>query len=89
MLNQFKRKLKHLALLDAVVEQEWEYRYYSYNSQWGKQEEMVSLRDGSGGEWFVLVDGDNVAFKCSSPVDGLVVDFGALKALVPKRFSSF
>lgn len=89
MLNQFKRKLKHLALLDAVVEQEWEYRYYSYNSLWAEQEEMASLRNGSGGECFVLFDGDNVAFKCTSPVDGLVDDFEVLKVSVPKRFSSF
>ena len=89
MLDQFRRKLKRLALLDAIVEQEWEYRYYSFNSEWSEHEEMASLRDGCGGEWFVLFDGDNVAFKCTSLVDGLVDDFVELKASVPKHFSSF
>ena len=89
MPDQLKRKLKRLALLDAMIEQEWEYRYYSFDSAWSESEEMASLRDGSGGEWFVHFAGDNVAFKCTSPVDGIVEDFEKLKSSVPKRFTSF
>lgn len=89
MQEQLKRKFKHLALLDAVIEQEWEYRYYSFDSAWSDSEEMASVRDGSGGECFLHFHNDNVAFKCTSPVDGLFADFDSLKSTVPKRFSSF
>ncbi len=89
MIENLRRKLKHLALLDATIEQEWEYRYYSYNAVWSESEEMASLRNGSGGEWFFLFDGENVAFKCTSPVDGLANDFESLKSQVPGRLSVF
>ena len=61
--------------LDAIIEPEWEYRYYSYNSKWSDTEEMASLRDSCGGEWFFLIGEDNLSFKCTSPVDGLADDF--------------
>ena len=86
---QLKNKLKYLALLDAIIEPEWEYRYYSYNSKWAENEEMSSLRDSCGGEWFILFFGDSVAFKCTSPVDGLAANFEELKGLVPIEYSSF
>jgi len=89
MIETIKQKLRRLALLDAIIEQEWEYRYYSFDSEWSETEEMASLRDGSGGEWFFLFEGQNMAFKCTSPVDGLVQDFEELKIKVPERFSSF
>lgn len=86
---ELRNKLKHLALLDAIIEPEWEYRYYSYNSNWSDSEEMASLRDSCGGEWFFLLEGNNISFKCTSPVDGLVEDFDTLKQSVPERFSPF
>jgi len=53
MIEQLRKKMKSLALLDAIIEQEWEYRYFSYHSNWSDTEEKASLRDGSGGEWFL------------------------------------
>jgi len=84
-----RNKLKYLALLDAIIEPEWECRYYSYNSKWSDTEEMASLRDSCGGEWFFLLDENNVSFKCTSPVDGLVDNFDDIKKSVPERFGSF
>ena len=89
MIEIINKKLRRLALLDAIIEQEWEYRYYSFNSAWSESEEMASLRNGSGGEWFFLFEAANLAFKCTSPVDGLAQDFEELKLKVPERFSSF
>ncbi len=84
-----RNKLKHLALLDAIIEPEWEYRYYSYNSNWSNTEEMASLRDSCGGEWFFLFNDRNISFKCTSPVDGLVDNFDEIKESVPKKFTTF
>ena len=89
MIEDFKNKLKSLALLDAILEQDWELRYYSYNSGWSSTEEMASLRDSCGGEWFFLISDDGIAFKCTSPVDGLFEDFESIKKKVPDRFKAF
>ena len=43
-----------LAMLDAILCPEWEYRYYSFNSRWSEGEEMASMRNGSGDEYFLL-----------------------------------
>ena len=43
------RKLtQSLAMLDAIVGREWDYRYYSFNSKWGAGEWMASMRNGQG-----------------------------------------
>ncbi|MEK3838400.1 hypothetical protein [Paenibacillus sp. FSL R7-0128] len=36
------------AMLEAILMPEWEYRYYSYNAHWDKNEQMASMRDGEG-----------------------------------------
>ncbi len=52
-----------LAMLDAILCPEWEYRYYSFNSAWGPSEEMASMRNGSGDDWFLLLDATGAALK--------------------------
>jgi hypothetical protein len=37
------RQSKALAMLDAILSPEWEYRYYSFNSKWGPGEMMAVL----------------------------------------------
>ena len=44
---ELRNKLKQLALLDAIIEPEWEYRYYSYNSNWSDTEEIAAVANGS------------------------------------------
>jgi len=53
-INDLKMLLKSLAALDAIISPEWDYRYYSFNSQWGMNEQMGSMRNGCGDEFFVL-----------------------------------
>ncbi|MGS0896020.1 hypothetical protein ACVBGC_26340 [Burkholderia stagnalis] len=43
-----------LAVLDAVLSPEWEYRYYSFNQAWADGERMASMRNGSGDQWFAI-----------------------------------
>jgi hypothetical protein len=51
---RLNRLTKALAMLDAVIQPDWEYRYYSYNSKWADGEEMASMRNGQGDEWFCV-----------------------------------
>ncbi|MEC5385436.1 hypothetical protein VVD49_06850 [Uliginosibacterium sp. H3] len=48
--------LQAYALLDAILEAEWEYRYYSFNSKWSPTEHMGSMRNGSGDDLFAVFD---------------------------------
>lgn len=34
---------KVIAVLDTVLSQEWQFRYYSYNSQWAENEEFFKM----------------------------------------------
>lgn len=45
---------KAIAVLDAILSQEWEYRYYSYNSNWSDNEESCEMRNGSGDQMLIL-----------------------------------
>jgi hypothetical protein len=48
------RVLQAMAMLDAILCPEWEYRYYSFNSKWSTYEKMGSMRNGSGDDMFAL-----------------------------------
>jgi hypothetical protein len=54
---------KSLAMLDAIMMPEWQYRYYSFNSMWNTGEQMASMTDGSGDEWFCLFSSAGAALK--------------------------
>jgi hypothetical protein len=60
-IASFRRLTRALAMLDAILSQEWEFRYYSFNSRWGDGEMMASMRDGSGDHWFALISSFGVA----------------------------
>ena len=51
-----RRLLQSLALLDAIMEEEWDYRYYSFNAKWSDTEQMGSMRNGSGDDFFAVFD---------------------------------
>jgi hypothetical protein len=41
-----------MATLDAILCPEWQYRYYSFNRRWADGEQMGSMRNGSGDDFF-------------------------------------
>ncbi|MBA9003476.1 hypothetical protein [Thermomonospora cellulosilytica] len=45
---------RSLAVLEAILSPEWEYRYYSFNADWSCEEEMASMRNGSGDEYSII-----------------------------------
>jgi hypothetical protein len=45
---------RSLAMLDAILSPEWDSRYFSFDSAWSPTEEMASMRDGSGNDYFVV-----------------------------------
>lgn len=61
--RQLKQIMQSLAMLDAIISPEWEYRYYSFNSVWGDGEMMGSMRNGSGDDLFILFSGAGAFLK--------------------------
>ena len=86
-ISQFKHQLQALALADAIFSPEWEYRYFSFNAAWDKQnhEMMASFRNGEGDEYFILIAEQQVIAKIfahhlPSPIDW---------KQIPNQFPSF
>ena len=53
-IPELKRLLQSLAVLDAILSPQLEYRYYSFNAHWAPGEMMGSMSNGSGDEFFAL-----------------------------------
>lgn len=45
---------KAMAMLDAILHREWDWRYYSYDSCWSPTEELASMRDGGGNDYAIV-----------------------------------
>jgi hypothetical protein len=91
-IETLRRLTKSLAMLDAIICPEWLYRYYSYNSKWGDNKEMASMRDGCGDDWFLLFDENGAALKGfahESPFAKDVSLISRIQKTVPSVFASF
>lgn len=92
-IPQLRRITKSIATLDLILEPEWQYRYYSYNANWSADEEMASMRDGSGDEWFLLFHASGWAalkgFAHESPAAGVPGLSDALHRAVPDVYTVF
>jgi hypothetical protein len=62
-ISKLERLLKSLAALDTILCPEWDYRYYSFNSQWAENELMGSMRNGSGDEFYALFNSNGCFIK--------------------------
>jgi hypothetical protein len=62
-IEPLRKLAQSLAMLDAIVWRDWEDRYYSFNRRWGAGEQMASMRDGSGDNWFCVFAAPGALFK--------------------------
>ena len=53
-VHGLRRLVRSLATLDAIMAPQWEDRYYSFDSKWAPGEELGSMRNGQGDQWFAL-----------------------------------
>lgn len=53
-IDALKRLMQSMAMLDAILSPEWQYRHYSFNAKWAKGEQMGSMRDGCGNDLSAL-----------------------------------
>jgi hypothetical protein len=91
-LATIKRRARALAMIEAIVCPEWANRYYSYNSKWGQDLEMSSMRNGSGDDWFLLFGPFGAGIKGlahESPIAGDSALLLAARTSIPENFRSF
>jgi hypothetical protein len=62
-VDALRRLMQSMAVLDAILSPEWEYRLYSFNSKWSKGEQMGSMRNGMGDDLFALFTKDGCFLK--------------------------
>lgn len=95
-ISALKNLCKSLAMLDAIMSIKWDSRYYSFNSKWGEGEEMASMRNGSGEEYFILFNSQGAlikGFSHESPMSPWANDpeqvWPGVLDQVPVEFESF
>jgi hypothetical protein len=87
-----QQRARGLAMLEAIVCPEWEGRYYSYNCKWGVGEEMASMRNGQGDEWFLLIGTFGAGIKGLGHQSQLAGDaelLSEVRRCIPGTFASF
>src|SRR5215213_3662254 len=62
-IDELKRTCQSIAMLDAIVMDEWDYRYYSFDAQWGDGEMLASMRNGSGDWYYILFNSAGAIIK--------------------------
>ena len=62
-VDTLRRLMQSLAMLDAILSREWQYRYFSFNRRWSPSEQMGSMRNGQGDHYFALFNADGCWLK--------------------------
>ncbi|GAA3936463.1 hypothetical protein [Hymenobacter algoricola] len=83
-----QRVCKALAVLDAIISPEEEYRYHTYDAKWGEGEEVFELNDGEGDQLLVLFAPEGAVIN--GYADGLdPADKAPLTQRLPQPFHEF
>lgn len=53
-IETLRRRCQSLAVIDAILCPEWQYRYFSFNASWAQNEMLGSMRNGEGDDWQIL-----------------------------------
>ncbi|MFB9240169.1 hypothetical protein IV454_21880 [Massilia antarctica] len=89
-IPELRAVAQSLAMLDAILCPEWQYRYFSFNCAWAPGMEMASMRNGSGDAWFLLFDSVGAALKgFAHELAGDNTFSARLQVQVPCGFSAF
>lgn len=87
-VDGLKRLCQSLAMLDAILQPEWALRYFSFNAHWSDGEQMASLRDGSGGEYFIRFQKEGAIILGKTPRSPTGAEVTRLGHPLPGTFDS-
>jgi hypothetical protein len=88
-IEDVRKTSQGLALVDAIIMPEWEYRYFSFDNKWSEDgsEMMASMRDGSGAEYFLHFSEQGLVGKVLS--EKLLDDYSSYLDGIPNCFLDF
>lgn len=55
--------MQSLAMLDAILCPDWEFRYFSFNGDWEPGEQLGLMRNGEGDDWLLFFNFEGVILK--------------------------
>lgn len=91
--TELERLCGAMALLDAILSPDFEYRYYSYNCHWDDAllQRVASMQNGSGDEYFILFQPSGVILKGFAHEHPIATQekVHELFSRVPSHFSDF
>src|SRR2546430_4902245 len=94
-ISALKKRCRALAALDLILSPEWEHRYFSFNARWAPGEELASMRNGCGDEWFCLFHATGWAGLKGLDHESLAWTEGgdalceALRSEIPAQYADF
>ena len=87
-VQKLRKLTQSLATLDAILQRDWEGRYYAFNSKWKADEQMASMRNGEGDEWFCLFTPAGAFLKGLDHESEMARAWPGLLDKVPEAFQS-
>ena len=54
---------KSVSVLEAIICQDWDYRYFSYQKDWSETEEFCEMRNGQGDQILIAFNNQNVVIN--------------------------
>ena len=91
-----RRISQSIAMLDAILSPDEQLRYYLFNAAWARGEQMASMDNGAGDEYFILFNAAGAAIKGfdhEAPMTPYRVDperlWPGLYDGIPAAFASF
>jgi hypothetical protein len=61
--EKLRKAAQAIAMLDAIIMPEWQWRYYTFQINWGDQIDLFSMRNGEGDEFFIVFQPWGVLIK--------------------------
>jgi hypothetical protein len=61
--NELQKICRSISTLEAIICQEWEYRYYSYQKNWSTKEELCEMRNGQGDQMLIIFREDGTCIN--------------------------
>jgi hypothetical protein len=89
--NTLGKRAMALAMLDAIICPESEYRYFSFDAAWGIDQQVGSMSNGDGDHWFLYLGAAGAAIKgyVSEPACGQAREMARqVQRNVPSEFSA-
>lgn len=86
-IQELRDHCRSLAMLDAILSPEWEYREYSFDAHWAPGQEMASWRNGSGDDYAIVFTSDGAYLRGYSQGCGLGADTPGMTDGVPEVFA--